>query len=89
MTIPTYKEGSFSNHEPGRPRKLLMHREQIERLPRRVGKGTDIIPLRLYFQARDRGKVELGLARGKKTVGQAARDRQRDARREADRAVHR
>src|SRR5277367_806693 len=66
MHVPPYKEGSFSNEEPNRPRKLLLKREQIEKLMARVGeKGLTIIPLRMYF-TRGMVKVELGLAKGKK-----------------------
>jgi len=50
MHVPPYKEGSFSNEEPNRPRKLLLKREQIAKLTSRVGeKGLTIIPLRMYF----------------------------------------
>ncbi|MFY9738819.1 MAG: SsrA-binding protein SmpB, partial [Candidatus Cybelea sp.] len=66
MHIPPYKQGSFSNSEPNRPRKLLLHKEEIARLQSRVGeKGLTIVPLRLYF-TRGIAKVQLGVARGKK-----------------------
>ena len=66
MHVPAYRQGSFSNVDPNRPRKLLLHRDQIARLQSRVGeKGLTIVPLRLYF-TRGIAKVQLGLARGKK-----------------------
>jgi SsrA-binding protein len=66
MHVPPYKQGSFSNVDPNRPRKLLLHKEQIKDLMGRVKeKGLTIVPLRMYF-TRGRVKVQLGLARGKK-----------------------
>src|SRR6476660_6368553 len=83
--IPEYEQGSWTNHEPRRTRKLLLHREEIGRL---IGKskesGLTIGPLALYFSA-GKVKVELGLARGKKSY-----DKRQDlARRDADREVAR
>jgi SsrA-binding protein len=83
--IPEYEQGSWTNHEPRRVRKLLLHREEIGRL---IGKtkesGLTIVPLSLYFSA-GKAKVELGLARGKKSY-----DKRQDlARRDADREVAR
>jgi SsrA-binding protein len=83
--IPEYTEGSWTNHEPRRVRKLLLHRGEIERL---IGKtkesGLTLVPLALYFSA-GKVKVELGLARGKKSYDK----RQDMARRDADREVQR
>lgn len=83
--IPEYTQGSWTNHEPRRTRKLLLHREEINRL---IGKtkesGLTLVPLSLYFSG-GKVKVELGLARGKK-----AYDKRQDlARRDADREVAR
>lgn len=83
--IPEYEQGSWTNHEPRRTRKLLLHREEIVRL---IGKtkesGLTIVPLSLYF-TEGKVKVELGLARGKKSY-----DKRQDlARRDADREVAR
>ncbi len=89
MHVPNYKQGSFSNVDPNRPRKLLMHREQIERLQSRVGeKGLTIVPLRLYF-TRGMAKVQLGLARGKKLWDKRADVAKRDVEREIARQVRR
>ena len=83
--IPEYEQGSWTNHEPRRVRKLLLHRGEIERL---VGKtkesGLTLVPLALYF-SNGKVKVELALARGKRSY-----DKRQDlARRDADREVAR
>ncbi len=82
--IPEYTQGTWTNHEPRRVRKLLMHRTEIDRLERRVNeRGFTLIPLSLYFKD-GRAKVELALARGKKSYDKrhaiAAREADRDAR---------
>lgn len=87
MYIPPYKQGSFSNHDPRRPRKLLLHRTQIDRLAGRITeKGLTLVPLRLYF-TRGMAKVELGLARGKKLWDKRRATAERDAKRDLERAV--
>ncbi len=64
--IAQYSSGNVANHEPTRPRKLLLHRDQIVRMSREVGeRGLTIIPLRLYLR-RHVAKVELGLAKGRR-----------------------
>jgi SsrA-binding protein len=83
--IPEYDQGSWTNHEPRRVRKLLLHRAEIERL---IGKtkesGLTLVPLSLYF-SQGKVKVELALARGKRSY-----DKRQDlARRDADREVAR
>lgn len=89
MHIPPYKEGSFANVEPTRPRKLLLHKEQIAHLQGRVSeKGLTIIPLRLYF-TRGMAKVQLGLARGKKLWDKRADVAKREVEREIARHARR
>jgi SsrA-binding protein len=89
LHIPPYKEGSFSNHEPNRPRKLLMHREQIDSFKKRANeKGFTIVPLRLYF-TRGMAKVLIGAARGKKLWDKRKVEQDRDVAREMARAVRR
>jgi SsrA-binding protein len=89
LTIPQYKEGSFFNHEPNRPRKLLLHREQIERLAGRAAeKGLTLVPWRLYFK-RGRVKIELALVRGKKLWDRRRDLQARDVEREIARSVSR
>ncbi len=64
--ISTYGAGSYNNHEPERVRKLLLHKQEINRLTGKTQeKGFALIPLKVYFKG-GRAKVELGLARGKK-----------------------
>jgi len=66
--IPEYLQaGPFNNHTPKRPRRLLLHQREIDRLATGVEReGMTIVPLKLYFNERGRAKVELALARGKK-----------------------
>lgn len=82
---PYEQSGTYYNHEPTRPRKLLLHRREISRLTGLVRmKGMTLVPLRMYFKGR-RAKVELGVARGKKHYDKrediAKRDAQRDIQR--------
>jgi SsrA-binding protein len=87
MYVPPYKEGSFSNVEPNRPRKLLLHRKDIDRLAGRISeKGLTLVPTRLYFK-RGRAKIEIALARGKKLWDKRREERDRDVKREIARAV--
>ena len=80
--ISPYHHGTDANHNPDRSRKLLLHRREIERLLGKVSeRGLTIVPLRLYFKE-GRAKLELGLARGKKTYDKRASIRERDERRE-------
>jgi SsrA-binding protein len=89
LHIPPYEAGNVFNHEPLRRRKLLLHRSQIRRLAgKATQKGYTLIPLRLYF-ARGLAKVELALARGKKLYDKRAAIGEREARRQAERAMKR
>ena len=83
--IAEYAEGTWTNHAPRRPRKLLMHRQEIDRLAGKLREGgLALVPLSLYFTD-GRVKVELGLARGKKEYDK----RQTMAKRDADREIER
>jgi SsrA-binding protein len=65
--IPEYAGGNRFNHEPKRPRKLLLHRREIGRLAGAVERsGMTLVPLKIYFNERGRAKVEVGLGKGKK-----------------------
>lgn len=89
LHIPPYEAGNIFNHEPLRPRKLLLHRREIHRLEGKAGqKGYTLVPLRLYFK-RGVAKVELALARGKKLYDKRAAIGEREAKRAAERAVKR
>src|SRR3954451_11973652 len=87
--IPPYAPATRENHEPERPRKLLMHRGEIERL---IGKtkerGLTLVPTRLYFRG-PRAKVEIALARGKDRGDKRQALKEREMKREMDRAVRR
>lgn len=89
LHIPPYEPASRENHEPGRPRKLLLHRAEIERL---VGKtaqrGLTLIPTRIYFKG-PRAKVELALARGKEKRDRRREIADRDMQREVEREFKR
>jgi SsrA-binding protein len=89
MHIPEYERGTWTNHEPRRTRKLLLHRKEIDRLASQTAeRGFTIVPLSLYFKD-GRAKVELGLGRGKRTYDKRHDLAQRDAAREVDRALRR
>ena len=86
--IAPWAGGNRNNHEPLRTRKLLLHRRQIdELLGRTKAKGLTLIPLSVYFNDRGRAKVELGLARGKKSYDHRRDIADRDAKRDMDREV--
>ncbi len=85
-TIPEYHSGNRFNHEPRRPRKLLLKRREMAKLIGAVRKqGQTIIPLSLYFNPRGLAKLEIGLARGKKTVDKRHSIKERDWQREKQR----
>ncbi|MCS7234698.1 MAG: SsrA-binding protein SmpB [Armatimonadota bacterium] len=87
MHIAPYEQAGPFNHDPLRPRKLLLHRAEIRRLVGKVkGRGYTLIPLRVYFR-RGRAKVELALARGKKEYDRRADIRKREAERQIARAL--
>jgi SsrA-binding protein len=87
MHISPYKPAARENHDPDRPRKLLLHRREIERL---IGKtaerGLTLVPIRVYFSG-PRAKVELALARGKEMHDKRRSIKERETRREIDRAM--
>ncbi|AQS60278.1 SsrA-binding protein SmpB [Desulforamulus ferrireducens] len=88
MHISPYEQGNRFNHEPKRPRRLLMHKQEIMRLLGKVReKGLALVPLKLYFNPRGRVKVELALAQGKKSYDKRQDIAHRDAKREMDRAI--
>ncbi|HEY8029718.1 MAG TPA: SsrA-binding protein SmpB [Gaiellaceae bacterium] len=89
MHIPEYLQGNRANHDPERPRKLLLHRREIDRLYGQVKeKGVTLVPTRMYFK-NGRVKVEIAVARGKELHDKrrdiAARDAQRQIERELGR----
>jgi SsrA-binding protein len=85
--IPPYPPAADQNHDPERPRKLLMHRYEIERLIGRIQRrGLTLIPTRIYFKG-PRAKVELALARGKEHRDRRREIAERDMRREVEREL--
>jgi SsrA-binding protein len=84
---PYDQSGKYFNHEPTRPRKLLLHRREISRIAGQVDRqGFTLVPLRLYFKGR-RVKVDLGLARGKKLYDKREDIAKRESRRDIERAM--
>lgn len=87
--IPEYKQGNLFNHEPDRDRRLLAHRGEIEQWYKRVKeRGMTIVPLTLYFKGA-RIKLGIGLAKGKKQYDKRATMKERDDRRDIERALNR
>jgi SsrA-binding protein len=83
--IAPYEQGNRNNHEPTRTRKLLLHRDEIaELIGRTQAKGQTLVPLRLYLH-KGMAKLELGVARGKKTYDKRRTIAERDMRRELER----
>ena len=89
MHIPEYTEGTWTNHEPRRERKLLLHRAEILRL---IGKtkegGVTLVPLALYFKD-GRAKIEIALARGKRSYDKRQALAEKQSKREMQRALSR
>ena len=85
--IPEYNQGTWNNHAPRRKRKLLLHKQEITKLASKVKEGGyTLIPLSLYFSD-GKAKVELALAKGKKDYDKRQALRERQDKREADRAI--
>jgi SsrA-binding protein len=85
--ISPYSHGTDANHDPERDRKLLLHKREIARLGGKISeKGLTMVPLRLYFKD-GRAKVEIGLARGRKLHDKRSALREREVRREMDKAA--
>lgn len=85
--ISPYSHGNIMNHEPLRTRKLLLHKKEIERLQGKVAqKGYSLIPLKIYFK-KSVAKVEIGLAKGKKQYEKRESIKEREAKRDIDKAM--
>ncbi|NBU85229.1 MAG: SsrA-binding protein SmpB [Sphingomonadaceae bacterium] len=86
--IPEFSHGNRFNHEPKRPRKLLLHEREINKLYGAVARdGMTLVPLSIYFNGRGRAKVELALAKGKKAHDKRETIKERDWKREAGRLL--
>jgi SsrA-binding protein len=85
--IPEYVFGNRMNHKPKRPRKLLLHRREIDKFAGKASeKGLTLVPLRMYFKD-GKAKVELGVAKGKQTHDKRESLKKADAKRQIDRAL--
>jgi len=86
-TISPYPYGNIMNHEPLRTRKLLLHKEEIRKLISKISqKGFTLIPLKIYF-VRGKAKVLIGLAKGKKAYDKRETIKEKESKREVERAV--
>ena len=87
-TIPEYLQGNRFNHEPKRPRKLLLNTREIARIAQSVEReGMTIVPLKTYFNDQGRAKIEIALAKGKKLHDKRETERKRDWAREKSRLL--
>lgn len=88
--IPHYEHGNVNNHDPNRPRKLLLHKREIVKLmPKVTQRGQTLVPLAVYFNDRGIAKITIALAKGK-THGDKRQDlKSREAKRDIDRAMRR
>ena len=86
--IPEFSHGNRFNHEPRRPRKLLLHQREIEKLHNAVSRqGMTLIPMSIYFNGRGRAKVELAIARGRKAHDKREHEKEKDWKREQGRLL--
>ena len=86
--IPEFNHGNRFNHEPKRPRKLLLNANEIRKIYGAVmRKGMTLVPLSIYFNGRGRAKIELALAKGKKAPDKRATEKARDWKREQGRIL--
>ena len=86
--IPEYLQGNQFNHEPKRPRKLLLHAKEIAKIAQGVERqGMTIVPLRIYFNDQGRAKIAIALGKGKKLHDKRESDKQRDWQREKSRLL--
>jgi len=88
MHISEYDFGNINNHEARRDRKLLLTKKELEKLQKKIKEsGLTIIPLKMFLNERGLAKLEIGLARGKKTYDKRETLKQKDSQREMDRAM--
>ncbi len=86
--IPEYLQGNQFNHEPKRPRKLLLHAKEIAKIAQGVERqGMTIVPLRIYFNEKGRAKIAIALGKGKQLHDKRESDKQRDWAREKSRLL--
>ena len=86
--IPEYLQANRFNHETKRPRKLLLHRREIDKMTQAISReGMTVVPLKMFFNAQGRAKVEIALARGKKLHDKRETEKKRDWDREKGRLL--
>lgn len=86
--IPEYRAANRFGHQPRRPRKLLLHRKEMNKLLGAIRReGVTVVPLSIYFNERGRAKVELGLAHGKRKADRRQAEKERDWRRDKARIM--
>ncbi len=84
--ISEYEQGSIQNHDPKRPRKLLLNRSELKKLERKISeKGMTIVPIKMYFSERGMIKSEISLATGKKSFDKRETLKEKDVKRDMDR----
>lgn len=87
MHISEYAQGSYNNHEPTRERKLLLKKKEITKINKQLDqKGLTLVPLKIFFNARNFAKMNVGLAKGKKLYDKREDLKDKDTKRELDRA---
>jgi SsrA-binding protein len=87
-TIPEFSHGNRENHEPKRPRKLLLHEREITKLYQAISrKGMTLVPLSIYFNSRGRAKIELALAKGRQHQDKREYEKEKDWKRDAARIM--
>ena len=87
INITPYSDASFRNHDPKRPRKLLLHKQEIEKLlKKKKDVGLTIIPTKLFINASGYAKLNIALAKGKKIADKRESLKEKDAKRQMDRA---
>lgn len=90
INISPYEDASFKNHEPTRPRKLLLHKQELDKLfKQKKDVGLTIVPIRLFINDRGFAKLQIALAKGKKTQDKRESLKTKDAKRQMDRAMKR
>lgn len=90
INITPYSEASFTNHSPKRPRKLLLHKHEIEKLfKKKKDVGLTIVPTKLFINKKGYAKLNIALAKGKKIADKRESLKEKDAKRQMDRAMKR
>jgi SsrA-binding protein len=86
--VAEYRNSSYHNHDPERQRKLLLHRKEIRKIDKQVkGKGSTVIPLKMYFNPRGRIKLEIAIAKGKREYEKKQAIKERDIKRDMQRQL--